>query len=84
MPQPQQCQILNPLSEVKDQSCIFTETVWGPKATEPQWELLCNFFSLSPDLTKTPKNFQIVFNENDIVSVQYLLLTVKYQHCSHT
>ena len=34
-----QCWILNPLSETRDQTCTFTDTVLGSWSTEPQWEL---------------------------------------------
>ena len=33
-----QCRILNPLSETRDQTCTFTDTVLGSWSTEPQWE----------------------------------------------
>ena len=36
-----QCQILNPLSEAKDQTHILMETMLG---AEPQWELCFVFF----------------------------------------
>ena len=35
----QQCQILNPLKEARDRTCILTDTVLGSWPTEPQWEL---------------------------------------------
>ena len=34
-----QCQILNPLSKVRDPTCILTETTSGPQPTKPQKEL---------------------------------------------
>ena len=34
-----QCQILNPLNEARDQTCIFMETMLGSLTNEPQWEL---------------------------------------------
>ena len=33
-----QCQILNPLGEARDQTCILMDTSWII-TTEPQWEL---------------------------------------------
>ena len=36
----QQCQILNPLSKDRNQTCILTETTLGPSAAESQWEVL--------------------------------------------
>ena len=36
----QQCWILNPMNEVRDQAYILTETISGPQLAEPQWELL--------------------------------------------
>ena len=33
-------QILNPLGEARDQTCILTETSSEPQPTEPQWVLL--------------------------------------------
>ena len=40
MPQPQQCQILNPSSEARDWTHILMESMSGPYPAEPQWELL--------------------------------------------
>ena len=43
-----QYQILNLLSEAKDQTCIFTDTMSGSKPAEPQEELLLYFSSILP------------------------------------
>ena len=44
MPQPQRCGILNPLSEVRDQTLFLTETMSNPYPSEPQQELkICPF-----------------------------------------
>ena len=45
-----QCWILNPLSEVRDRTCILMETVLGSEPTEPQWELLSSPFNSVPPL----------------------------------
>ena len=39
-PQPQQCRILKPLSEARDQTRVLMDTVLGSLPTGPQWELL--------------------------------------------
>ena len=41
-----QCRILNPLSEARDLTCIFMETMLSSQPTEPQWELCFSPFFL--------------------------------------
>ena len=40
----QQCWILNPLSEARDQTCNLMDTSPGLLPAEPQWKLLCKLF----------------------------------------
>lgn len=42
----QQCQILNPLSEARGQTCNLMDTSWVLYNTEPQWELHPYNFSI--------------------------------------
>ena len=62
---PQQCWILNPLSEARDRTCLLIDD--RIISTEPQWELREQFLGINsywkdlPQVTKKPSTFFLPF-----------------------
>ena len=68
-----QCQILNPLSEARDWTCILMDAMLGSQTAKPQWEILLGIFLRSFSPSRIPSGKSHYFQKSCHLR---LLLTV--------